>query len=257
MEVLDRPLNEDAVAARLRSLAAGHARAANAGIELLNLLGGQAERLLERLPPEGRARLQGVTERALHGAMQAADRSRGVVPENPFWMARALTTAMGAAGGFGGLPGAIAELPFTTTLLLRTIQDVAAEHGFEPGERGVMFDCVQVFAAAGPLSHDDGADLAFIGTRVAVSGAALQALIARVAPRLAAVLGQKLAAQTVPVLGALAGATINYTYTGYYRQVAHVHFGLKRLAIEADRDHAELVAVFRDMVGHAPASRRN
>ena len=36
---------------------------------------------------------------------------------------------MGAAGGAGGLPTALAELPVTTTLLLRVIQGVAVEHG--------------------------------------------------------------------------------------------------------------------------------
>ena len=54
-------------------------------------------------------------------------------------------------------------------------------------------------------------------------------------------LGQKLAAQTVPVLGAVAGASVNYVFTRYYQQIAHVHFGLRRLAIDADFDHGELV----------------
>jgi hypothetical protein len=152
---------------------------------------------------------------------------------------------MGAAGGMGGLPTALAELPVTVTVLLRAIQDVALEHGFDPREDGVQFDCIQVFAAAGPLDHDDGSDIAFLGTRITVTGAALQGLIARVAPRLSTVLGQKLAAQTVPILGAAAGAATNFAYTSYYQQMAHVHFGLRRLAIDADLDHAALIAEFR------------
>lgn len=44
--------------------------------------------------------------------------------------------------------------------------------------------------------------------------------------------GAKLAAQTVPVLGAVAGATINYHFTRYYREIARVHFGLLRLSQE-------------------------
>jgi len=91
-----------------------------------------------------------------------------------------------------------------------------------------------VFAAAGPLADDDGADLGFITLRVTLTGGAMQRLIATVAPRLATVLGQKLATQTIPVLGAVAGATTNYVYSGYYREIAHVHFGLRRLAINAD-----------------------
>ena len=223
MELLDQPLGKDSVDDKLDALVRRHAQAGNVGIQLLNLIGGQAENLLDRLPKEMRAR----------------------VGEQPGWLSRAVTTAMGAAGGFGGLPSAMAELPVTTTILLRAIQDVAAEHGFDPKEEGVQFDCIQVFAAAGPLDHDDGSDLAFLGTRMTVTGAAVQGLIARVAPRLATVMGQKLAAQTVPVLGAAAGAATNYAYTSYYQQMAHVHFGLRRLAIEAGVEHATLVEDFR------------
>ena len=150
---------------------------------------------------------------------------------------------------------ALAELPVTTTVLLRAIQGIAAEHGFDPAEEGVEFDCIQVFSAAGPLEHDDGSDLAFISTRVLVTGSAIQALIARVAPRLAVVLGQKLAAQTVPVLGAVAGAATNYAYTSYYQDMAHVHFGLRRHAITADRDQADLVEALRERVRMAPVKR--
>ncbi|SLN48491.1 EcsC protein family protein [Roseovarius litorisediminis] len=255
MELLDAPIDEPDVNRRLEALARRHARAGNVGIQVLNILGGQAENLLDRLPAPVRSRLGEGAEQALQLAMQAAHRSRDVVGEQPGWMNLVVTTAMGAAGGFGGLPSALAELPMTTTVLLRAIQDVAVEHGFDPAEQGVRFDCVQVFAAAGPLDHDDGSDLAFLSTRVAVTGAALQVLIARVAPRLATVLGQKLAAQTVPILGAAAGAATNYAYTSYYQQMAHVHFGLRRLAIEADRDHADLIEEFRKRVEKAPLNK--
>lgn len=248
MEILDAPIPAEVAETRLRALVARHARAGNAGIEVLNLIGGHAEGLLERLPPALRARLAEHTDTALRRAMAAAHRSRGMVEDSPRWMSRTLTTAMGAWGGMGGLPTALIELPITTTMLLRAIQDVAVEHGFDPGEPGVQYDCIQVFAAAGPLDHDDGSDLAFLSTRMAVTGTALQALIARVAPRLATVLGQKLAAQMVPVLGAAAGAVTNYAYTSYYQQMAHVNFGLRRLAIDADRPHEALVETFRARV---------
>jgi len=248
MELLDPPIGADDVDARLNALVTRHAKAGNVGIQLLNIIGGQAEALLNTLPTEMRDRLGDGTEQALTLAMQAAHRSRGVVGGQPQWLNRVVTTAMGAAGGVGGLPSAMAELPVTTTILLRAIQDVASEHGFDPDEDSVQFDCIQVFAAAGPLDHQDGSDLAFLSTRVAVTGAAMQALIARVAPRLATVLGQKLAAQAVPVLGAAAGAATNYAYTSYYQQMAHVHFGLRRLAIAADRDHGDLVDDFKERV---------
>jgi uncharacterized protein (DUF697 family) len=70
-------------------------------------------------------------------------------------------------------------------------------------------------------------------------------MIARVAPRLSVVLGQKLAAQTVPVLGAAAGAATNYAYTRYYQEMAHVHFGLARLAREGGQDTKALTEALR------------
>mgnify|MGYP003707253597 CR=1 FL=1 len=75
-----------------------------------------------------------------------------------------------------------------------------------------------------------------------LTGATVHGVIARVAPRLATVLGQKLAAQTVPVLGAVAGAATNYAYTSYYQQMAHVHFGLRRLAIDEGLPREALLA---------------
>ena len=255
MEILpERPENLD-VEAELDALAARYRGASGVGIQLLNLIGGQTENLLEKLPEGIRTRLGSQTEAALKAALKAAQSSRRALPDQPGWLNTAVTTAMGAAGGAGGLPTALAELPVTTTVLLRAIQGIAAEHGFNPDEEGVQFDCIQVFAAAGPLEDDDGSDLAFISTRLLVTGSALQGLIARVAPRLAVVLGQKLAAQTVPLLGAVAGAATNYAYTSYYQEIAHVHFGLRRLAITADRDQAELVEALRQRIRMPPVKR--
>jgi hypothetical protein len=178
-----------------------------------------------------------------------------MVPDQVGWLNSAVSAAMGAVGGMGGLPTALAELPVTTTLLLRVINGVAAEHGFDTSEENVRFDCVHVFTAAGPLDHDDSTEIAFLSARMALSGTAMQAIIARVAPRLATVLGQKLAAQAVPVLGAVAGAATNYAYTSYYTDMAHVHFGLRRLAIDADVPREVLVDRLRQRMNKTPVKR--
>jgi hypothetical protein len=240
------------VEAELDALAARYSKAGGVGIDLLNALGAQADGLIQRLPQKVQDGLQDATVSALNHAMTAAHKSRDVVPDQAGWLNSAVGAAMGAVGGFGGLPTALAELPVTTTLLLRVINGVAAEHGFDPSEDNVRFDCVQVFAAAGPLEHDDSADIAFLSARMALSGAAIQGIVARVAPRLATVLGQKLAAQTVPVLGAVAGAATNYAYTSYYTDMAHVHFGLRKLAIDADLPHDVLLGKLRQRVLHSP-----
>ena len=240
------------VDARLNEIAKRYKQAGGVGISVLNLIGGGADSLIDKLPSSVRRNLETATVKALNHAMRAAHSSRSYVPDQKSWLNQAASAAMGAAGGAGGLPTALAELPVTTTLLLRVIQGVAVEHGFDPDAENVQFDCVQVFSAAGPLSGDDGADLGFLSARMALSGRAMQAVIAKVAPRLAVVLGQKLAAQAVPVLGAVAGAATNYAYTSYYQDMAHVHFGLRRLAIEGDVPPAELLERLREKMGRAP-----
>lgn len=233
------------VSARIADLARRHKAANSVGIQLLNVLGGQAENALERLPEGIKLRLEEATLKALRVAARAAQGSRGMVPDQKGWLNTALTTAMGAAGGAGGLPTALAELPVTTTVLLRAIQGVAAEHGFDPAEPDVQAACLSVFASAGPLAEDDGADMAFLAMRVTLTGVTLQGVLARVAPRLATVLGQKLATQTVPVLGAAAGAAVNYAYTSYYQDMAHVVFGLRALARDSGEPEDRLADALR------------
>lgn len=240
------------VDARLTEIAKRYKQAGGLGINVLNLIGGRADNLIDKLPSAVRRNLEAATVKALSHAMKAAHSSRSYVPDQKSWLNQAASAAMGAAGGAGGLPTALAELPVTTTLLLRVIQGVAVEHGFDPDAENVQFDCVQVFSAAGPLSGDDGADLGFLSARMALSGRAMQAVIAKIAPRLAVVMGQKLAAQAVPVLGAVAGAATNYAYTSYYQDMAHVHFGLRRLAIEGDVPTEELLNRLREKMGRTP-----
>lgn len=244
MDGLDGPVTPD-LQAQIRALSRRHRKASGGPMELINALGGHAESWLDRLPASVRGGLNGATRRALEQAARVAHSSRATVPDQPGWVNSAVGAAMGAAGGFGGAPTALAELPVTVTLLMRVIQGAAAEQGFDPSEESVQFDCLTVFGSAGPLETDDGADTAFLTARLALNGAALHRIIATVAPRLAAAMGQKLAAQSVPLLGAAAGAAINYTYVGYYREMAHIHFALRRLAIEADVPERVLVDALR------------
>lgn len=243
------PLKDPLALSEIDTLARRHRAAGGVGMQVIALVGGSAEGLVAKLPAPVRDGLEGATARALEMAFDAAHRSRGAVADRPDWVNRTLTAAMGVAGGVGGLPGALAELPFTVTMLLRAIQGIAAEHGFDPASDEIRLECLRVFASAGPLSRDDGTDLGFLSARVTLTGPALHGLISKVAPRFAAVLGQKLAAQAAPILGAVAGAAVNYAFTSYYQEIAHVHFGLKALARDRALDEGllreELIARLR------------
>lgn len=227
--------------AQIEDLATRYIEARGVGMQLLGLIGSQADGLLDRLPASVRGALDGATMKALEASFDTASATRNVLPDTGNWLTRAVTMGTGAAGGFGGLPSAVAELPVTTTILLRAIQGIASDYGFDPNQHDTKADCLHVFAAAGPMVEDDGTDLSFLTLRLSVTGVSMQKLIATVAPKLAVVMGQKLATQTVPVLGAVAGAATNYVFTSYYQEMAHVQFGLRKLAEDTGENRAALI----------------
>jgi hypothetical protein len=246
------PAVRDDPSAEIALLAARYRRANGPVISLMNRLGGRVEDRLGVLPPEVRARIERVTRLALERGYHLAASGRHAPdfgPRGPM----ALAALTGAAGGAGGLATSIAELPVTIAVILHAIRRAAAEEGFDPDDPAIRLEALRVFAVGSPLAADDGVNTAFLGVRMAVTGPALQRLLASVAPRLAAALGQKLMAQAVPVLGAVAGAGLNAAFLGYYREVAHVRFGLLRLS---ERHGAErVIAAFGQAVQPARITR--
>ncbi len=201
-------------------------------MKAINYIGGQVEDGLRLLPNGARKEIDAAARAALRHSYDAAAKSRnGVGGKIGSDRAhRILGTVSGAIGGFGGLPTAIAEIPVATTLIFRAVHHVAVANGEDADSNETRAQCLAVFGAGGPGTEDDGVDTAFIGARLGITGAAVNGLIAKVAPRFATILSQKLATQTVPILGAAAGAGTNYAFVDYYVEMAHVHFGLRRLA---------------------------
>ncbi|KIT16457.1 EcsC family protein [Jannaschia aquimarina] len=237
------PLDRDAELDRLAQVMKG---AQGTGFHVLNLIGTQAEGLVDMLPQGVRSRLEKTTISALEYAFDAAKASRGGrLPDTSDWLTRAVTLGTGAAGGFGGVGTALAELPVTTTVILRAIQSIADEHGFDPERPEIRAACLHVFAAAGPLDDDDGTDLSFLTMRLTMTGKSLSGLIPGVAVKLAGPLGQKVAAQAVPVIGAAAGAAINYVFTAYYQDMARVQFGLLALSEQTGESVESLTHLLR------------
>lgn len=228
-------------AAEIAALAARYLGAQRGAIRIVTLAGNGIEDMARKVPAATRARLDSAAILALETAYRAAAGShvRRVGGERAH---RAAAAALGALGGLGGVPTALAELPVTTTAMLRSVQEIARAHGEDLRADSTRLACLQVLGTGGPLAEDDGADLAFLGARLTLTGAALQGLIASIAPRFAATLAQRLATRAVPALGAAAGAAVNLAFARYYQEMAYVHFGLRRLA--------------RQGVLHAPAAFR-
>ncbi|MCY3983687.1 MAG: EcsC family protein [Roseovarius sp.] len=244
-EILNSPIKADETRARLKSLAERHRKAGKIGIDFLDRIGVRAEAVVNALPVDAQKNLNLISERILRKAMDGAHGSRNFIAATPAWSNRMIAAMTGAAGGVGGLATTLAELPITTVFLLRAIQDVAGDHGFDPGEEFVRYDTVRVFSSAGPFSYSDEVDNSFASLGCAITGAVLRGAVVRATPRLATALGHKMALQSMPIMGAITGATINFTYMRYYQQMAHIHFGLRRLAIDSDMDHGDLMDEFR------------
>lgn len=242
----ERILSPEDIDAELQAIAKRYRQAGRYGVQMLNALGGKAEGALAQLPSPARIALERALRQALLVSLRGAGHSRRIWPAQSAGWNRMFTAGLGAFGGAAGLAGALVELPLTTTVLLRSIQDVAVEHGFDPRLETVNFDVLEVFSAAGPLEHDDGVETAFLTQRIGLAAGGLDVLVGLVAPRMAAAFGPKVAAQMLPVVGAVAGSSLNFAYAGYYQDMAHVHFGLRRLALEADQSHEDMVAQLRE-----------
>ena len=250
----DPPAPLDAAAeAQVTALARRQARAGGLLMKIINTAGGQVEDGLRMLPGGIRGQIEDAVRRALARSYEAAAYTRrGALAERATTDGahKVLASISGALGGLGGLPTALAELPVATTVIFRAVQNVAQQYGEDPLSAETRLECLRVFGGT-PDDGDEGVDTAFLGARLSLTGPALQKVIARIAPRVTAVLSQKLASQAVPILGAAAGAGTNYAFIAYYTELAHVHFGLRALAREhgeeqvLDRFHSELALLGR------------
>ena len=161
---------------------------------------------------------------------------------------RAMAAASGAAGGAFGLVSLPLELPVSTTVMLRSIADIARAEGEDLSDPDVALACLEVFALGGRSAGADLMDGGYFAVRAllakSVSEAAtyiaqkgvvdeaapaLVRLMSQIAGRFGVVVSQKLAAQATPVIGALGGAAINLAFTEHFQSLAKGHFTVRRL----------------------------
>ncbi len=158
-----------------------------------------------------------------------------------------LAAVAGGVGGAVGLASLPFELPVSTTIMLRSIADIARNEGENLRAPETGLACLEVFALGGDSDDNilEGGYLAVRGllaksvsdaTRfVAGRGVmldtapALVRLITQVSSRFGVVVSQKAAAQVVPLLGAVSGAAINIAFTEHFQTLARGHFAMRRL----------------------------
>ncbi len=221
---------------------------------LTQLVGTPIDYLMSKLPKGAEEQIYSLVEKSLH---KAADAALWSLDNEPNRIASTKTNKFfaavsGAIGGAFGFSALAIELPVSTTIMLRSIADIARSEGFELDNIDTKLACLEVFSLGGPSDDDDAANHAYYATRsltaeivqdlskeisnIAVKNASsvqtgkwLASLIEKVATRFGIVITEKMAAQVVPVIGALTGATLNTMFTDYYQDMARGHFIVKRL----------------------------
>lgn len=234
------------------SLAKAYERLENPSFaaRLSHIVGTPIEMGLKLLPRSWYLKLYRSTENAVWKAMNVAVHSlkdkRGRPCDFSYKLAGA---ASGAVSGFFGAPALLLELPFSTTLMLRAIADIAQGEGEDLNELETRLACLEVFALGGRSDADDVADLGYYGIRLALQAPIANAssflgqggfargpgspllvdFIATVAKRFGVTLSEKAAAEVIPVIGALGGGFVNTVFIQHFQDMARGHFTVRRL----------------------------
>lgn len=216
---------------------------------LTNMVGKPIELIGYVLPEVASNAISAATSKALEAALKVAlSTIRGKPRDGSRLLHKALATASGAAGGAFGLVSLPLELPVSTIIILRSIADIAKSEGEDLSDPDAALSCIQVFALGGRTGSDDASESGYFAVRgllaksvteaaryVAERGVAEQGapvlvrFLSLVAARFGVVVSQKAVAQTVPVIGALGGAAVNYAFIEHFQDVARGHFTVRRL----------------------------
>ncbi len=226
-------------------------------------LGMPVEAILRRLPGPAQSAIHASVDKALAQCLRIAVRAKstGAVHSRLHTAATAVT---GAVGGFFGLPGLLVELPVTTTVMLHSIVAIARSYGEDLSNPEASLACLEVFALGPAHTHREATESAYYATRTALaqvtreavsyvtqkgvakeSAPALLSFAGRIASRFGLEVSEKVAAEMVPIAGAVGGLTLNVLFSQHFQSLAEGHFLVRRLerkyGSEAVRQDYELV----------------
>ena len=228
------------------------------GMKLAAIVGAPIERMIAKLPAAASDKVNEATQAALRKCLQLAlktlaksgnglgDDTPAAKPSNLLHkFAVATTGAAGGAFGFFALP---VELPVTTTLMFRSICDIARSEGEDLATPDARLQCLTVFGMGGRSPTDDEADFGYFIVRGALAqavskassematkglaahgSAALLRLMQTIASRFSVQVSEQVAAKSIPALGAVLGAMVNTVFIDHFQHVAHGHFTVRRL----------------------------
>jgi hypothetical protein len=218
--------------------------------KITGLIGMPIEMALQRLPEKWAQVVNTATKKSLETALQAALLTIDDKSQSNSWefLHKLAVAATGAGGGALGLLGLPVELPVSTTIMLRSIADIARSEGERLRTPDAKLACLEVFALGGPSKSDDASESAYFLMRGALAksvsdaarhiaqtglveqGApAIVRFITQLATRFGVNVSEKVAAQAVPIVGAAGGLVINVLFIDHFQEMARGHFIVRRL----------------------------
>jgi hypothetical protein len=230
-------------------------------MKLAGIVGAPLEKLIARMPALANQKVNEATEAALRKCLQIALRTlgrptpatAGDKPSNLLHKFAVATT--GAAGGAFGLFALPVELPVTTTLMFRSICDIARSEGEDLASIDTQLQCLAVLGMGGRSRTDEDADYGYFIMRGALAqavsrasseiaskgftthgSAALLRLLNTIAARFSVQVSEQIAAKSIPAIGAVLGAMVNTVFIDHFQQVAHGHFTVRRLERQYGQD---------------------
>ncbi|WP_180729579.1 EcsC family protein [Paraburkholderia sp. PGU19] len=226
-------------------------------MKLASIVGSPMEKLISRMPSIASDKVNDATQLALRKCLQIALRTLGRpmagaplgVSDRPSNLLHKFAVATtGAAGGAFGLFALPVELPVTTTLMFRSICDIARSEGEDLTSVDTQLQCLTVLGMGGTSKADDDADYGYFimrgalaqavskaSSEIATKGftthgsAALLRLLNTIAARFSVQVSEQIAAKSIPAIGAVLGAMVNTVFIDHFQQVAHGHFTVRRL----------------------------
>ncbi len=213
------------------------------------LIGMPIEKALAALPGHWSTIVSRITRTALEKALDAALFSLAAerLPSSNR-LHKMLAGVSGAVGGSFGISALAVELPVSATLMLRSIADIARSQG-EDLQNLDTRACLTVFALSGGQDRSQAsADSSYYAVRSFLSkaigdtsnhiavhglskdgGPVLIKLLNAVASRFSVPVSEKMAVQSLPLLGAVSGASVNLVFMEHYQQMARAHFTVRQL----------------------------
>ena len=149
--------------------------------KLASYVGSPVEKGMKLLPAKWQQGVHSATEKALMKALDVAVKSLGRRSAASGGRAsnQAHKIAVATSGAVGGAFGLLAlgvELPISTTIILRSIADIAASEGEDPRYIDTKLACLVVFALGSPTdARDNAAESGYFAARSALATAVTEA----------------------------------------------------------------------------------